>query len=148
MVFFHQDNRMQISILEYLLFEMGLVDGISSIWKLCQISSCEILGSQKSYFFRCFLPFFSKPTQNLKLQQCPPEDLKVLLLGLSSLTVKPLQIPQNLGIPVQIPFDRFYRQIYSPRATWSVCSNFYLKWLRATPESATSILKYKLKQFI
>ena len=116
--------------MEYLLFENCARSALVKFWD-----------PKKSYFFRCFLPFFSKPTQNLKLQQCPPEDLKVLLLGLSSLTVKPLQIPQNLGIPVQIPFDRFYRQIYSPRATGSVCSNFYLKWLRATPESATSIWK-------
>ena len=94
---------------------------------------------KKATFVRGVWRFFLKSTQKLKLQQCPSEDLKVLLLGLSSLTVKPSQIPQNLAIPVQIPSDRFYRQIYSPRATWCDCTNFYLKWLRATPKLATSI---------
>jgi hypothetical protein len=58
MIFFPQDNSTQLSILEYLLFQMGVVDGISSIWKFCQISSCEILGSQKNYIFSRFLAVF------------------------------------------------------------------------------------------
>jgi hypothetical protein len=52
---------------------MWVVDGISSIWNFCQISSCEILAPQKSYFFRCFLPFFCKSPQNLKMQQVLPK---------------------------------------------------------------------------
>ena len=106
---------------------MGVVDGISSIWKFCQISSCEILGTQKN--------IFSRSTRKRELQQCPREDVKVRL---SSLTVKPSQIQQNLAIPVQIAFDRFYRQNYCPRATWCNCANFYLKWLRVTPKLTTS----------
>ena len=58
MIFFPQDNSTQLSILEYLLFQMGVVDGISSIWTFCQISSCEILGSQKTTFFSRFLAVF------------------------------------------------------------------------------------------
>ena len=115
-------------LMDYLLFENSAGSALVKFWD-----------PKKAIFVRCFLPFFSKSTQHLKLQQCPPEDLKVLLLGLSSLTVKPSQIPQNLAIPVQIPSDRFYRQIYSPRTTWCDCANFYLKWLRATPKLATSI---------
>ena len=123
-----------------------LVFWISSIWhggccwnifyleNFARSAFVKFWDPQKSYFFQCFWRFFLKSTQNLKLQQCPSQDLKV-----SSLTVKPSQIPQNLAIPVQIPSDRFYRQIYSPRATWCDCANFYLKWLRATPKLATSI---------
>ena len=123
-------------LMEYLLFENFARSAFVKSWD-----------PKKSYFFRGFWRFFLKSTQNLKLQQCPSEDLKVLLLGLSSLTVKPSQIRQNLAIAVQIPSDRFYRQIYSPRATWCDCANFYLKWLRATPKLATSIWTNRLNIF-
>ena len=68
--------------LEYILFETGVVDGISCIWKFCQL--LWNFGNQKNYFFFSmgFGSFFKSP-QNLKLQQRPPEDLKVLLLGSS-----------------------------------------------------------------
>ena len=123
-------------LMEYLLFENFARSAFVKSWD-----------PKKNYFFRGFWRFFLKSTQNLKLQQCPSEDLKVLLLGLSSLTVKPSQIQQNLAIAVQIPSDRFYRQIYSPRATWCDCANFYLKWLRATPKLATSIWTNRLNIF-
>ena len=84
--------------MEYLLFENFARSAPVKFWD-----------PKKTTFFRGFWPFFFKSTQNLKLQQCPPEDLKVLLLVLSSLTVTPSQIPQNLAIPVQITFDRFCR---------------------------------------
>ena len=81
--FFHQDNSTKISIfwnifylkrvllMEYLVFENSA-------------SSCEILETKKNYFFFSmgFGSFFKSP-QNLKLQQRPPEDLKVRLLGSS-----------------------------------------------------------------
>ena len=84
--------------MEYLLFENFARSAPVKFWD-----------PKKTTFFRGFWPFFFKSTQNPKLQQCPPEDLKVLLLVLSSLTVTPSQIPQNLAIPVQITFDRFCR---------------------------------------
>jgi dihydropteroate synthase len=57
--------------MEYLVFENSA-------------SSCEILGTKKKnpFFSMGFGSFFKSP-QNLKLQQRPPEDLKVLLLGSS-----------------------------------------------------------------
>jgi hypothetical protein len=98
--FLHQDSSTKISILEYLLFETGVVDSWWNIFYLKILPSAlvKFWDPKESYFFRGFWLCSFKSTQNLKLQQCPPKDqVKVLLLGSSSLTVKPSQIPPKFG---------------------------------------------------
>ena len=127
--FLHQDNSTKISILKYLLLENSA------------ISSCEILGSQRKLLFSRFLAVFlqihPKPKVATLSSQRPSQGPLTWIVQFDCKTLA--NTTKIWQFQVQIPFDRFCRQIYSPRATCCDCTNFYFKWLRATPKFATSL---------
>jgi hypothetical protein len=105
------------------------------------ISSCEILGSQRKLLFSRFLAVFlqihPKPKVATMSSQRPSQGPLTWIVQFDCKTLA--NTTKIWQFQVQIPFDRFCRQIYSPRATCCDCTNFYFKWLRATPKFATSI---------
>ena len=132
--FFHQDNSTKISIF-----------GIYSIWNGCcwwNILYLKILPAlvkfwepkNKILFFSMGFGSFFKSPQNLKLQQRPPEDLKVLLLGSSR---HQLLFEMAPGDP---PICNFYLKkwwIFSILVVWniylySICSGGMCLWMCAT----------------
>ena len=62
----------------------------------------------------------------------------------NSMNIDESSTVSRTNTPIFVDYTDFtgkFNQIYSPRANWCDCTSFYFKWLRATPNFATSIWK-------